>query len=237
MHKELIEALGSAAPGEETSPAAPSTGLDTELSEASGNSTGFDTEGEESAEASTAFDKEALEASGNSTRIDREAEDVSGNSTKIDTETENLPALSTAFDKAGAEAQSRLERARRHLDALWAQAEALRRDFPDFDLSRALRDPDFVRLTAPDTGVDLRRAYYAMNRERLDALAAARAAQETRAGLARSLATGGQRPREGGGQQAAAALAADYRQLSRPQQQALKQRIREAAARGEKLYP
>ena len=126
---------------------------------------------------------------------------------------------------------------RAHLDSLRAQAEQLRQEFPDFDLDAALRDPDFLRLTAPGLGVDLRRAYYALNRDALEARTARRAAEETRRQLARSVAAGGLRPREGGGQQAAAELATDYRQLSRSQQQALKQRIIEAAARGEKLYP
>ena len=129
------------------------------------------------------------------------------------------------------------QRAAAHLDSLRRQAEALREEFPDFDLDAALRDPDFLRLTAPGLGVDLRRAYYALHREDLDSRAARRAAEETRRRLARSLASGGLRPREGGGQEAAAALASDYRSLSRPQQLALKQRIIEAAARGEKIYP
>ena len=128
-------------------------------------------------------------------------------------------------------------RACAHLDSLCAQAEELRRDFPDFDLAEALRDPVFLRLTAPGLGVELRRAYYALHREELDGLAARRAAEETRQQLVRSLASAEGRPREGGGQQAAAELAADYRSLSRVQQQALKQRILEAAARGEKIYP
>ena len=129
------------------------------------------------------------------------------------------------------------QRAAAHLDSLRRQAEALREEFPDFDLDAALRDPDFLRLTAPGLGVDLRRAYYALHREDLDSRAARRAAEETRRRLARSLASGGLRPREGGGQEAAAALASDYRSLSRPQQLQLKQRILEAAARGEKIYP
>ena len=64
-----------------------------------------------------------------------------------------------------------------HLRALHAQAEELRRDFPDFDLDAALRDPAFLRLTAPALGVGVREAFYALNRPRLDELAAARAAE------------------------------------------------------------
>ena len=134
-------------------------------------------------------------------------------------------------------AEQRLRQAREHLDSLYAQAADLRREFPDFDLEAALGDADFVRLTAPGLGVDLRRAYYALNRSRLDERAARRGAEESGRLLTRALASGGSRPREGGGQQAAGLIAADYRHLSRSQQQDLKQRILEAAARGEKLYP
>ena len=139
--------------------------------------------------------------------------------------------------RVSSDVEARLLAVKDHLDSLHAQAAELRREFPDFDLDEALRDPDFLRLTAPGLGVDLRRAYYAIHREELDRRAARQAAEETRRQLARSLAAGGARPREGGGHEAAAALAADYRHMSRPQQQALKQRIIEAAARGEKIYP
>ena len=124
-----------------------------------------------------------------------------------------------------------------HLRSLLAQAEELKRDFPDFDLDAALHDPAFLRLTAPALGVGVREAFYALNRPRLDALAAARAAEESKALLARAVSGGAQRPREGGGSGAAALLRSDYAALPRDRQLALKQRIREAASRGEKMYP
>ena len=124
-----------------------------------------------------------------------------------------------------------------HLRSLLAQAEELKRDFPDFDLDAALHDPAFLRLTAPALGVGVREAFYALNRPRLDALAAARAAEESKALLARAVSGGARRPREGGGSGAAALLRSDYAALPRDRQLALKQRIREAAARGEKMYP
>ena len=117
-----------------------------------------------------------------------------------------------------------------HLRSLHAQAEELKRDFPDFDLDAALHDPAFLRLTAPALGVGVREAFYALNRPRLDALAAARAAEESKALLARAVSGGAQRPREGGGSGAAALLRSDYAALPRDRQLALKQRIREAAA-------
>ena len=151
----------------------------------------------------------------------------------------STPLRSAQDDRVGASAQVEGPDPgiMNHLRALHAQAEELKRDFPDFDLDAALHDPAFLRLTAPALGVGVREAFYALNRPRLDELAAARAAEESKALLARAVSGGAQRPREGGGSGAAALLRSDYAALPRERQLALKQRIREAAARGEKMYP
>ena len=60
---------------------------------------------------------------------------------------------------------------RAHFARLCAEADALHRADPDFDLDSALRDPAFVRLTAPDVGVPVADAWYALHRrEYADAL-------------------------------------------------------------------
>ena len=141
-------------------------------------------------------------------------------------------AAQTALDDGGRRGDIRA-----HFDALAAQAEQLRAEFPEFDLREALRDPDFVRLTAPGVGVDARRAYYALHREELDARAAQMGARESEKLIARSLASGAQRPREGGGRQGPGSFTADYGAMTRSEQLRFKQRILEASARGEKLYP
>ena len=51
---------------------------------------------------------------------------------------------------------------RAHLARLCAEADALHRADPGFDLDSALRDPAFVRLTAPDVGVPVADAWYAL---------------------------------------------------------------------------
>ena len=117
---------------------------------------------------------------------------------------------------------------RAHLAALAAEAASI----PGFDLAAALRDPDFVRLTAPGVGVGVRRAWDALHGDQLRRTAA----EESARLLAQSVAQGLARPREGGGQ-TGAPPALDYRSLSRGEQLRLKERIVAAAARGEKLYP
>ena len=117
---------------------------------------------------------------------------------------------------------------REHLEALRRQAARI----PGFDLREALRDPAFVRLTAPGMGVAVADAWFALHREEAER----RQQAENRAALARAAAASARRPREGGGS-APALIAADYRSMSRAEQLRIKQRIREAGARGEKLYP
>ena len=117
---------------------------------------------------------------------------------------------------------------RAHYDALRQQARAI----PGFDLDAALRDADFVRLTAPGVGVPVETAWYALHRREIEQ----QTARENKALLARAVSAGALRPREGGGQ-TGAAMASDYRALPRSEQLRLKQRILEASARGEKVYP
>ncbi len=123
---------------------------------------------------------------------------------------------------------------RAHYASLRAQAAALAAELPDFDLDAALRDGDFVRLTSPAVGVSVRGAWYALHGAEREALAVRRALDEAADAVARSAA----RPREGGRGLAAGSLSAlDSRALDRAQRDALRRRIYDAAARGEKIYP
>ena len=135
-------------------------------------------------------------------------------------------------DRGGESAPEPCASVRTHYETLVASARELEREFPEFDLGSALKDPDFVRLTAPGVGLDPRRAWLALHPEIL----AGRAVEEARALLASSLRSGAERPREGGNP-SPAVIAADYRNLSRSEQLRLKERILQASARGEKLYP
>ena len=57
------------------------------------------------------------------------------------------------------------EEIRRHLEELAYQEAALKESFPEFSLEREMEDPEFLRLTAPHTGLTLADAYYALHRE------------------------------------------------------------------------
>lgn len=121
-----------------------------------------------------------------------------------------------------------------HIRELERQGAALQKRYPGFDLRRELNDPVFARLTAPGSGLTVEDAYFAVHRQRLQAEAEEAASQK----IADSIRAGSRRPRENGTEgQAPSVAALDYRAATPGQREALKRRIREAAARGEKVYP
>lgn len=131
--------------------------------------------------------------------------------------------------------ESRLQR---YYDGLVQQAEDLRKVFPDFSLPQALRNPEFVRLTAPHVGVSVENAYYLCNRQKHQAMAMALAARKTAEKLSSAVRCGYYRPVENGtAPQAPAVTSFDYAHATAQQRQALKSAIRRSASRGEKIYP
>ncbi len=160
----------------------------------------------------------------------------------LDGETLDHAALARAVEEEGAApekenapgSQSVPSRFVGHIRGLELQAAALQRQVPDFDLRRELENPVFVRLTAPGSGLTVEDAYFAVHRARLQSAAVETAARK----ISNSIRSGSYRPKENGTVAQAASVAAfDYRNATAQQRAELKQRIREAAARGEKLYP
>ena len=120
-----------------------------------------------------------------------------------------------------------------HLGAMLAEAETLRRSVPDFDLERELEDPEFVRMTAPHSGISLTDAYFARHR-------AERERELTRRSLetvSRSLRNAGARPRELRETGAGERFTLNPGAMSRAEREALKKRILEAKAQGRKIGP
>lgn len=125
-----------------------------------------------------------------------------------------------------------------HFLGLERQAEAMREVFPGFDLRAALDDPAFARMTAPDVGIRVEDAWYALHRDEIQSAAMQVAAQRTAQMISDQIRSGRMRPSENGVRpQGAGITAFDYRAATPQQRSALKKRIREAASRGEKLYP
>ena len=81
--------------------------------------------------------------------------------------------------------------------SLAAQASDIRALYPDFDRQQEMRQPLFGQLIG--AGIDGRTAYEVVHRQELMQTAMSYAAARAREQMARSIASGGQRIREGGG--------------------------------------
>jgi hypothetical protein len=152
---------------------------------------------------------------------------------EIDTMRRDLARKKAEEEKAIEE-----QRLRNHYDSLERQSEKMKNVFPNFDLQKELKNPAFFRMTSPSGGVSVEDAYYAVHREEIQAASMQVAAQMTAQKISNSIQAGSRRPDEAGASsQAPSVTTFDYRNASAEQRIALKKRIRDAAARGEKLYP
>ena len=126
-----------------------------------------------------------------------------------------------------------------HITNLEQQGENLKKIFPSFDLRTEMKNPAFVRMTAPGKGImSVEDAYRAVHRKEIDTLSMQVVAQQTAQKISNAIQSGSRRPDEAGiSSQAPSVTTFNYRTASRDQREALKKRIRDAAARGEKLYP
>ena len=125
-----------------------------------------------------------------------------------------------------------------HFMRLEQQSDALKKVFPNFDLRTELKNPRFAAMTSPNMGMSVEDAYYAVHRREIEAAQSQVIAQRTAQQISNAIQAGSRRPDENGTSgQSASVTTFDYRNASREQRNALKQQIRAAAARGEKLYP
>ena len=125
-----------------------------------------------------------------------------------------------------------------HFKSLEQQGEALKKVFPKFDLRTELQNPVFARMTSPNVGVSVEDAYHAVHRKEIEAAQSQVIAQKTAEKMSNAIQAGSRRPDENGTSgQSASVTTFDYSKASKAQRDALKQQIRAAAARGEKLYP
>ena len=127
---------------------------------------------------------------------------------------------------------------RNHFINLEQQAEAMKQYFPNFNLRTELQNPVFARMVDPKVGLSVEDAYHAVHRKEIQAASMQLVAQKTQENISNAIQSGSRRPNESGtSSQAPSVTTFDYRTASIEQRNDLKRRIREAAARGEKLYP
>ena len=145
----------------------------------------------------------------------------------------------TAREKALNERTLQEQMIQQHFASLERQAEAMRKVYPNFDLRKELQNPSFARMTAPGKGImSVEDAYKAVHHDELQLAGMQITAQKTAEKISNAIQSGSRRPDESGASSQAPSVSTfNYRNASREQREALKKQIREAAARGEKLYP
>lgn len=143
-----------------------------------------------------------------------------------------------AREKAMNERTLQEQKIQQHFIKLEQQAEAMKKVFPNFDLRTELQNPAFARMTHPNVGISVEDAYYAVHRNEIQTAAMQITAEKTAQKISNAIQSGSRRPSESGtSSQAPSVSTFNYRNASREQREALKKRIYDAKARGEKLYP
>lgn len=121
---------------------------------------------------------------------------------------------------------------RAHFANLAQQAEEMKKTFPNFDLRTEMENETFRRLVAPNSGLDVHSAYFAVHHAELEPQAMAYGIHRAQQQISQTLQANRARPVEGaikGGQPANVAI--DPSKMSRAERQKLLERAR----RGEKI--
>ena len=114
-----------------------------------------------------------------------------------------------------------------HFFALTREAEALKREFPGFDLMCELRNPAFVRMTAPGSGMTVKAAFYALHGEAIRRMSMRDGAWHAGQMIAESIRAGASRPPENGMEKpAAASVGLDIQNMDRQSREMYRRRIR-----------
>ena len=121
---------------------------------------------------------------------------------------------------------------REHLQKLAVQAENLKKIYPDFDLHKEMENEKFRRMTAPNSGLSLEDAFFAIHHRELEPQAMQYGFQRAQQQMSQTLQANRARPVEGamkGGKPADVAI--DPRSMTREE----RQRLIERSRRGEKI--
>ena len=121
------------------------------------------------------------------------AEDVAGIADRLRQEPDNAQNPEPADTPAAAH-----DYMQEHVRGVNAQVEALKKEFPGFDLMAEMRNPAFVRMTSPGVGMSVKDAYFAVHGQEIQRDSMLYAAQQAGERVAASVMAGASRPRENG---------------------------------------
>lgn len=146
----------------------------------------------------------------------------------------NFKAMEAENERLKAQEQEEQEQIffRQHMQKLAQQGEEMKKIFPNFDLMQELQDERFRRLTAPNSGLDVRAAYYALHHDELEPQAMAYGVQRAQQQISQTIQANRQRPVEGASRAGQpASVTVDPSKMTREE----RQRLLERARRGEKI--
>lgn len=131
---------------------------------------------------------------------------------------------------ANAKRQAELQQ---HFAGLQQQAAELQKLYPGFDLDSELKNPEFLKMTAPGMNISVRNAYEAIHRDELRGAEMQYATQRTANRISAAVQAGQRRPAENGVQRGSVAVntASDPASMSKEYMRQLIERTR----RGERI--
>ena len=119
-------------------------------------------------------------------------------------------------------------RLRMHFNNLQQQAEALKQEFPDFDLMAEIQgNRDFARMSGPDSGLTLRQVYLALHGDEIMRRNAQATEERTKQNMSRAIQSGAMRPQENGMTGAGGGIPRiDPAHMTREQREEIRRRVR-----------
>ena len=144
-------------------------------------------------------------------------------------EIRKLERENAEFKKMQTEQENKAKAAQ--LVSAWQeQAQQTKSVYPSFDMDAEMQNPQFVNLLR--SNVDVRTAFEVLHKDEIIPAAMQYTAQQTKSKIAKSIASGSNRPAENGiSSQSAARVKSDVTQLSKADREEIYRR----AARGEKI--
>ena len=121
------------------------------------------------------------------------AEDIAGISERLRQESADAPAAEQVDPPAPPR-----DFLQEHVRSVNTQAEALKKEFPGFDLAAEMANPAFVRMTSPGVGMSVKDAFFAVHGQEIQRDSMQFAARQAGERIAASVMAGGSRPRENG---------------------------------------
>lgn len=132
-----------------------------------------------------------------------------------------------------AEMRAQQSQIHQHLEQMVRAGEELKQIYPDFNLEAELQNPNFVRLTAPGVGVDVRTAYEVVHNDELRSATMQFAANKAAQRVSASVAANAKRPAENGVKGSTAAInKSDPSQFTKADRAEIRRRVMS----GEKIY-